>query len=190
MSQAWLLDAPDPPPARTSADVPSPGTGRRPGSTPAASRTRVGPCLGRCPVRGVAALGWGRGGWPPSPSAACQNWPSGFGVVAPCSCSVPEHLRLPEPGPSFREGRGRFLPVADVGYPVPRFASHDRHGRVVPPDKESRCDHQIPDRSPQRFPSIQCSEVARLARPGCPRGGDLVHWLRRGERPASGSCPG
>jgi hypothetical protein len=117
MSRAWLLDAPDPHPARTSAGVPSPGAGRsRSATPPAASRTRVGPGPGACPDPSVAALGLGHRGWPPSPSAACQNWPSSFGVVFSCFFAVPEHLRLPEPGLQFREGRGLSSPVAQVGY--------------------------------------------------------------------------
>jgi hypothetical protein len=106
MSRAWFLDSPDAPPARTFAGVASSGAGRRHSAPPpAASRTRVGPCPGDRHDPGVAALGWGRRGWPKSPSAACPNWPSGFGGIVPCFFAVPEQIGLPEPGPQFREGR-------------------------------------------------------------------------------------
>jgi hypothetical protein len=60
-----------------------------------------------------------------------------------CFFAVPEQIGLPEPGPQFREGRGLFWPVAQVGLLVPRVAFHERLGRVVPLDKESRCDQAI-----------------------------------------------
>jgi hypothetical protein len=99
---------------------------------PAAAAPRVGLCPGDRPDPSVAALGLGRRGSPESPAAACQNWPLGFGEIVRCYFSVPEDIRLPEPGPQFREGRSLFWPGARVGLLVPRFAFPDRLGRIVP----------------------------------------------------------
>ena len=116
MSLARTLDALDPHPARISAGVPSSIAGRRHCATPpAASRTRVGPCSSESPDRGIADLGLGRRGWPPTPSAVCQNSPSGFGGIVAIffSCSSVD----PPPGtgtavsggnrPVFARGSGR-----------------------------------------------------------------------------------
>jgi hypothetical protein len=83
MILAWPLDSRDPPPARASAGIASPGAGRRHCDSPsAASRMRVG--SGEGPALGVAALGLGRRG---SPLATFQNWPSGSGgIVAVFGC--------------------------------------------------------------------------------------------------------
>jgi hypothetical protein len=136
----WLLDSRDAHPARTSAGVSPPGAGRRPGATePAASRTRVGLCPGECPDPGVTALGWGRRGWSKSPSAACQNWRSGFGRIVCCYFSDPEYIRLSKPGPSF--GREEACFRLWLGSGTWCAASRFRQTRrVVPPDKESRCE--------------------------------------------------
>jgi hypothetical protein len=104
----WLLDALDAPPARPSAGVPSPGAGRSCSATPlAASRTRVGPGPGESPNRGVAALGWGRRGWPPRrrPSARTRSRVSegSFPVISLILSISASRNR----GPSFgREGAG------------------------------------------------------------------------------------
>jgi hypothetical protein len=185
MGLAWLLDAPDPHPARTScrysvrlsvfspsplvgegrgggyalpvadpppspsptrgegirpdhrgwelAGVSSRGAGRRHSAPPpAASRTRVGLCPGDRPDPGVAALGWGCRGSPPSPAAGCQNGPSGFGEIVAVFCDVLEHIPLPKRARPFREGRGLVSPGAPVGLLGPRIASHERLWRVVP----------------------------------------------------------
>jgi hypothetical protein len=128
----WLLDALDAHPARTSAGVPPPGAGLSHSTpSPAESRTQVGACPGERHDPGLDALGLGRHGWPKWPSAACQNWRSGFGEIVAVFCDVLEEIGLSEPGPQFREGKGRFSPAARVGLLGPRFASHDRLGRVV-----------------------------------------------------------
>jgi hypothetical protein len=147
MSLAWLLYSRDPHPVRTSAGVPSPAAGRSHSAPPpVASRTRIGRCPGERPDPGVAALGWGRRGWLKSPSAACQNWRAGFGGIVCCYFSDPEYPRLPKPGPSF--GREEACFRLWLGSGTWCAGSRFRQTwRVVPPDKESRCDHQIPNLS-------------------------------------------
>jgi hypothetical protein len=146
----WLLDLPDPPPARTSAGIPPPGAGRHGATPPAASGTRVSPCPGESLDPGVAALGWGRRGWPKSPSAACQNSRSGFGEIGAVFSDDLQEIGLPKPGPRLREGRGLFSPVADVGLLGPRVASHERLGWVVPgrADLKPVPPRLVPERAP------------------------------------------
>jgi hypothetical protein len=151
----WLLDARDPPPARTSAGVPSPGAGRHSATEPAASRTRVGPGPGACPDPSAAARRFARRGWPRSPSAAYQNRRSGFGGIVCCYFSDSEHLVLPEPGPQFREGRGQFSALAPVGFLVPRVAFHSRNRDSA----EARIPRNVMAKSTARL-------ITRLSGPG------------------------
>jgi hypothetical protein len=80
-----------------------------------------------------------------SPISSVQHRP--FGLRHPLDVAKP--IGLPEPGPQFRERRSLFSSVARVGLLVPRVASHERLGRVVPGStrQRARCDHQIPDMS-------------------------------------------
>src|SRR5512135_856772 len=113
------------------------------------------------------------GGWPPSPSAACRNWPSDFGGIVRYPFAVPEYLR---------EGKGRFR----LSLVIEETKGNDDHARCLgggPASRRRRAGDGGDDRPAHRpglahrdsRPDERRADSARLA--GAPGGRD-----RRGER--------
>jgi hypothetical protein len=67
----------------------------------------------------------------PVPSAACQNWPSGFGGLFPVFFSVPEHIRLPKRARQFREGGACFRLFRVIRYAARPGAAPRDHEKNV-----------------------------------------------------------